>query len=147
WYTVADEVRARAALAEADVPGSAHAAEHCAIGIMPLFAMCDRWDIGGVSTALHEDTGMCTVFIYDGYPGGAGFARRSFDAGEEHLRATLETIDRCPCDHGCPSCVQSPKCGNGNEPLDKAGAARMLRAILNVSGRPAPRGRPSARAS
>jgi DEAD/DEAH box helicase domain-containing protein len=135
WYTVPDELLASAGLRAADVPGAAHAAEHCAIGIMPLFAMCDRWDVGGVSTALHEDTGMCTVFVYDGYPGGAGFAARSFEAGAEHLRAALETIEQCPCERGCPSCVQSPKCGNGNEPLDKYGAARLLRAILGVSRR------------
>jgi DEAD/DEAH box helicase domain-containing protein len=147
WYTVPADILARARLADADVPGAVHAAEHCAIGIMPLFAMCDRWDIGGVSTALHPDTGECTVFVYDGYPGGAGFARRSFDAGEAHLRATLDTIERCPCEHGCPSCVQSPKCGNGNEPLDKHAAVRLLRAILNETGRPAPLSQPSARAS
>jgi DEAD/DEAH box helicase domain-containing protein len=131
WYTVHDEVLADAELTPADVPGAAHAAEHAAIGIMPLFAMCDRWDIGGVSTAMHEDTAACTVFIYDGYPGGAGLAARSFDAGAEHLRATLETISSCPCERGCPSCVQSPKCGNGNEPLDKAGAIRLLSTILD----------------
>ncbi len=130
WYAVPDGLLAQAGLHAADVPGAAHAAEHAAIGIMPLFAMCDRWDIGGVSTALHEDTDMCTVFIYDGYPGGAGFAARSFAAGAEHLRATLETISSCGCERGCPSCVQSPKCGNGNEPLDKAGAIRFLTTIL-----------------
>jgi DEAD/DEAH box helicase domain-containing protein len=131
WYTVPDQILAEAGLVPADVPGAAHAAEHCAIGLMPLFAMCDRWDIGGVSTALHPDTGMCTVFIYDGTPGGAGFAARAFAAGAEHLRATLDLIRRCPCERGCPSCVQSPKCGNGNEPLDKGGAGRMLAAILD----------------
>lgn len=132
WYTVDEELLRDADLTAADVPGAVHAAEHAAIGIMPLFAMCDRWDIGGVSTALHPDTLMCTVFIYDGYPGGAGFAARSFEAGSEHLAATLATISDCTCEHGCPSCVQSPKCGNGNEPLDKAGAARLLRAILDA---------------
>jgi DEAD/DEAH box helicase domain-containing protein len=130
WYTVPPSVLKEARIAPPDVPGCAHAAEHAAIGLMPLFAMCDRWDIGGVSTAEHPDTGLCTVFIYDGYPGGAGFAARSFEAGAEHLRATLETIASCPCERGCPSCVQSPKCGNGNEPLDKMGAARLLAAIL-----------------
>jgi DEAD/DEAH box helicase domain-containing protein len=115
---------------------------------MPLFAMCDRWDIGGVSTALHPDTGMCTVFIYDGYPGGAGFAGRSFDSGDEHLRATMEAIASCPCDRGCPSCVQSPKCGNGNEPLDKDGAVRLLRAILTrAPSSPRPPSRQAARGS
>ena len=130
WYTVTDGILADAGVDEADVPGTAHAAEHAGIGLLPLFAMCDRWDIGGVSTALHPDTGLCTVFIYDGYPGGAGIAERGFEAGAEHLRATLEAIRRCRCERGCPSCVQSPKCGNGNEPLDKLGAARLLGTIL-----------------
>jgi DEAD/DEAH box helicase domain-containing protein len=136
WYTVPDGVLDDARLDDAAIPGAAHAAEHAAIGLMPLFAMCDRWDIGGVSTAMHPDTGTCTVFIYDGYPGGAGFAARSFEAGTEHLRATMETVAGCPCEDGCPSCVQSPKCGNGNEPLDKAGAIRLLAAILNPSRSP-----------
>jgi len=138
WYTVPPDVLSIARLDPASVPGAAHAAEHAAIGLMPLFAMCDRWDIGGVSTALHPDTGMCTVFIYDGYPGGAGFAARSFEAGAEHLRATMEAIASCACDRGCPSCVQSPKCGNGNEPLDKNGAVRLLAVILNSDRRPQP---------
>jgi DEAD/DEAH box helicase domain-containing protein len=146
WYTVPDAILAGAGLRPRDVPGAAHAAEHAAIGLMPLFAMCDRWDIGGVSTALHPDTGMCTVFIYDGYPGGAGFAERSFTAGAGHLRATMEAIEACPCERGCPSCIQSPKCGNGNEPLDKTGAVALLaRALGEVRpARPSPL-RPSAR--
>jgi DEAD/DEAH box helicase domain-containing protein len=130
WYTVPPSLLERARIAPVDVPGSAHAAEHAAIGLLPLFAMCDRWDIGGVSTAEHPDTGMCTVFVYDGYPGGAGIAERGFSSGAEHLRATLDAIRACRCEQGCPSCVQSPKCGNGNEPLDKHGAARLLAAIL-----------------
>jgi len=144
WYTVPDELLDEAGLEPADVPGAAHAAEHAAIGMMPLFSMCDRWDIGGVSTAMHPDTSACTVFIYDGYPGGAGFALRSFEAGAEHLRATMEAIAGCRCETGCPSCVQSPKCGNGNEPLDKDGAMRFLASILGeeVSARGAA---PSAR--
>jgi DEAD/DEAH box helicase domain-containing protein len=130
WYTVPDQLLADAGIEAADVGGSAHAAEHAGIGLLPLFAMCDRWDIGGVSTPMHQDTGACTVFIYDGYPGGAGIAERGFEAGAEHLRATLEAIAGCRCERGCPSCVQSPKCGNGNEPLDKHGAIRMLATIL-----------------
>ena len=130
WYTVPDQMLAEAGIEPRDVPGSAHAAEHAAIGLLPLFAMCDRWDIGGVSTAEHQDTGMCTVFVYDGYPGGAGIAERGFEAGAEHLRATLEAIRACRCESGCPSCVQSPKCGNGNEPLDKQGAIRLLARIV-----------------
>jgi DEAD/DEAH box helicase domain-containing protein len=130
WYTVPDTILGDASIDDADIPGSAHAAEHAGIGLLPLFAMCDRWDIGGVSTAQHQDTGLCTVFIYDGYPGGAGIAERGFEAGAEHLRATLEAIRTCRCERGCPSCVQSPKCGNGNEPLDKLGAVRLLATIL-----------------
>jgi DEAD/DEAH box helicase domain-containing protein len=130
WLVVPPEVRDRAGLRNDRVPGSLHAAEHAAIGLLPLFAMCDRWDIGGVSTPWHPDTGDATIFIYDGYPGGAGISERGFQTGARHLRATLDAITACPCATGCPSCVQSPKCGNGNEPLDKDGAAALLRAVL-----------------
>jgi len=130
-WTVSERVLERSGLAAADVPGAAHAAEHAAIGLLPLFATCDRWDIGGVSTALHEDTGACTVFVYDGHPGGAGFAERGYERGPSWLRATRDAIAACECAAGCPSCVQSPKCGNGNEPLDKDGAVRLLDAVLD----------------
>jgi DEAD/DEAH box helicase domain-containing protein len=130
WWAVPDQVIARAGVGPAALPGAAHAAEHAAIGLLPLVATCDRWDVGGVSTALHPDTGSCAIFIYDGYPGGAGITERGFAAGERLLRATLEAIRACPCQSGCPSCVQSPKCGNGNEPLDKAGAAGLLQEVL-----------------
>ena len=130
WYTVGLELLEHAGLAWADVPGAAHAAEHAAIGLLPLFATCDRWDIGGVSTALHPDTGTCTVFVYDGHPGGAGFAEQGYVRGAAWLRATREAIAACECPAGCPSCVQSPKCGNGNEPLDKARAVQLLDVVL-----------------
>jgi DEAD/DEAH box helicase domain-containing protein len=130
WWTLSDEQLTDTGLLSVDLPGAAHAAEHCAIGLLPLFATCDRWDIGGVSTALHADTGLTTVFVYDGHPGGAGFAEQGFHRGRDWLQATLDAIGSCGCEAGCPSCVQSPKCGNGNDPLDKAGAGRLLRAAL-----------------
>ncbi len=130
WYTVDEEVLGRARLAPEQVPGALHAAEHAGIGILPLFTICDRWDVGGVSTPFQADTGRPTIVIYDGFPGGVGIAELGFAAGRRHLEATRAVIERCPCARGCPSCVQSPKCGNGNEPLDKAGAVALLRAIL-----------------
>jgi len=133
WWTVPDDALAEAGLSATDLPGAAHAAEHCSIGLLPLIATCDRWDIGGVSTARHADTGVLTVFVYDGHPGGAGFAERGFEAAGRWLGATLETIEACECDDGCPSCIQSPKCGNQNNPLDKLAAARLLRLLLSTS--------------
>jgi DEAD/DEAH box helicase domain-containing protein len=130
WYTISPRVLARARLTPAQVPGTLHAAEHAAIGMLPLFTICDRWDVGGVSTPWLQETGEPTIVIYDGYPGGAGIAELGFDAGRTHLEATVEAIVACPCAAGCPSCVQSPKCGNLNDPLDKAGAVALLRAVL-----------------
>jgi DEAD/DEAH box helicase domain-containing protein len=130
WWAVPDAVIARAGVSPAALPGAAHAAEHAAIGLLPLIATCDRWDVGGVSTAFHPDIGSCAIFIYDGYQGGAGICERGFLSGERLLGATLEAVRTCRCHTGCPSCVQSPKCGNGNEPLDKAGAIALLREIL-----------------
>ena len=131
WYTVPEPVLLRrAGVTFEAVPGTLHAAEHAGIGMLPLFTICDRWDVGGVSTPFHPDTGEPTIVIYDGYPGGAGIAELGFEAGRRHLEATLEAILACPCEAGCPSCVQSPKCGNWNEPLDKAGAVAFLKAVL-----------------
>ncbi|MFT7835617.1 DEAD/DEAH box helicase [Saccharothrix sp. BKS2] len=138
WYAVSSGLLGSApggaGLAPARVPGALHAAEHAAIGLLPLFATCDRWDIGGVSTALHQDTGEATVFVHDGHPGGAGFADRGFNAVVPWLVATREAIAACACPAGCPSCVQSPKCGNGNDPLDKAGGVAVLDVVLGVVG-------------
>ena len=130
WWTIPDDVLDEAGLTGQDLPGAAHAAEHCAIGLLPLVATCDRWDIGGVSTARHPDTGLLTVFVYDGHPGGAGFAERGYRAAAPWLRATRDTIHDCACPEGCPSCVQSPKCGNQNHPLDKAAALDLLDVLL-----------------
>ena len=132
WWTVPAAALEDAGLATADLPGAAHAAEHASIGLLPLFATCDRWDIGGVSTALHPDTGQLTVFVYDGHPGGAGFAERGFATARTWLTATREAIVGCACTEGCPSCVQSPKCGNQNHPLDKAVAVDLLDLLLGV---------------
>ncbi|MCX6524122.1 MAG: DEAD/DEAH box helicase [Actinobacteria bacterium] len=130
WYTFADDVVQSARIGPTELPGALHASEHAAIGILPLFTICDRWDVGGVSTEWLPETDAPTVVIHDAYPGGAGIAELAFGVADSHLAATLEVLQRCPCLDGCPSCVQSPKCGNGNEPLDKAAARRLLQATL-----------------
>ncbi|MEU8250159.1 DEAD/DEAH box helicase [Nonomuraea sp. NPDC048916] len=130
WWTLPTPAVATLAGEGFDLGGAAHAAEHAAIGLLPLFATCDRWDIGGVSTELHADTGLLTVFVYDGHEGGAGFAERGYARAADWLTATREAIASCECDRGCPSCIQSPKCGNGNDPLDKRGAIRLLDTLL-----------------
>lgn len=130
WFEVPESLLESAAIEPLDVPGTLHAAEHAAIGMLPLFAICDRWDIGGLSTAMHPEIGGAVWFIYDGYPGGAGIAPVGYDHGRRLLTATMNAIRDCPCEAGCPSCVQSPKCGNFNDPLDKAGALRLIDAGL-----------------
>ena len=130
WWTFGTDLVERAGVGPRELPGALHAAEHAGIGILPLFAMCDRWDVGGVSTAHLPETGTATIVIHDAQPGGAGVAAMAFDAAPRHLAATLEVLRGCPCDGGCPSCVQSPKCGNGNEPLDKAAAGNLLTTAL-----------------
>ena len=132
WWTVPGPARAALAERGVDLAGAAHAAEHTAIGLLPLFAACDRWDIGGVSADLHPATGLLTVYVYDGHEGGAGFAERGFAVAGDWLAATAEAIASCECQAGCPSCIQSPKCGNGNEPLSKDGALLLLRTVLGV---------------
>jgi DEAD/DEAH box helicase domain-containing protein len=110
--------------------GTLHAAEHAMIALLPLFAMCDRWDIGGLSTNRHPQTGLPTIFVYDGHAGGVGIAERGFACFEAWVADTARLLRGCACDRGCPSCVQSPKCGNLNEPLDKDGALRLLERLL-----------------
>jgi DEAD/DEAH box helicase domain-containing protein len=140
WWTISAGQAERLALAGVDLPGAAHAAEHASIGLLPLFATCDRWDIGGVSTELHPATGRLTVFVYDGHEGGAGFAERGFGAARRWLTATRQAIASCECEAGCPSCIQSPKCGNGNSPLSKTGALALLDTLLNSDKGAAPAG-------
>lgn len=128
WYTLPELVE------DEELPldvlqGSLHAAEHAQIAVLPLIAMCDRWDIGGLSTAMHPQTGCSTIFIYDGHPGGVGITERGFEQFERLVADASRLIGECKCEGGCPSCVQSPKCGNLNEPLHKAGALKLLRSL------------------
>jgi len=122
-----------------DLAGGLHAVEHAAIGLLPLFAMCDRWDLGGVSYPTHPEMESPAIFIYEGHPGGVGITEKGYALLDEVMAATLRTIESCPCEAGCPSCIQSPKCGNLNEPLDKVAAIHILRALLGPTpGGPRP---------
>jgi DEAD/DEAH box helicase domain-containing protein len=132
WFDVPATTEQRVRRADLDFQGGLHAVEHAAIGILPLFAMCDRQDIGGLSTPAHPDTGKPQVFIYDSFPGGVGIAQKGYQLLPELWRTTLRTIEECPCKTGCPSCIHSPKCGNNNEPLDKAAAVTILRDLLKL---------------
>jgi DEAD/DEAH box helicase domain-containing protein len=134
WYTMPPEVLTGAGVEPSRTIGAVHAAEHALIGLLPLFAICDRWDVGGVSMAIHPHTGQPTIFVYDGYPGGAGIAELAFAELHRHIAAAHELVNGCPCDDGCPSCVQSPKCGNWNEYLDKHAAITLLETL----GAPSP---------
>ncbi len=136
WWTVTEDQLDAARINPEILGGALHAAEHASIGLLPLFATCDRWDIGGVSVPLHPDTLLPTVFVYDGHPGGAGFAERAFRTAHAWLTATREAIAACECEAGCPSCIQSPKCGNGNDPLHKRGAVRLLTELLSAAPPP-----------
>ena len=135
WFTVPERRLVSAGIVPGSIPGALHAAEHAAIGLLPLVASSDRWDIGGVSTALHADTEMPTIFVYDGHAGGAGFVERGYERATTWLGATRDAISACECDAGCPSCVQSPKCGNKNNPLDKNGAVSLIGSLLRDAPR------------
>jgi DEAD/DEAH box helicase domain-containing protein len=133
WYVLPDSIAGPAAFDSGDIQlGALHAAEHTQIAVLPLLAMCDRWDIGGLSTNVHFQTGLPTVFIYDGHPGGVGISRRGYDEFERLVADAARLVGECPCESGCPSCVQSPKCGNLNEPLHKAGALDLMDTIINL---------------
>ena len=129
WYVLPDKLLAEEFPLDV-LQGSLHAAEHSQIAVLPLIAMVDRWDIGGLSTNLHPQTGGATIFIYDGHPGGIGITRRGFDAFEALVDDAHRLVSECPCERGCPSCVQSPKCGNLNEPLAKAGCVELMGRML-----------------
>ncbi len=131
WYVMGDQLAGPRALPEQVLLGALHAAEHSQIAVLPLLAMCDRWDIGGLSTNVHFQTGQPTIFIYDGHPGGVGIARRGYDEFERLVGDAARLVGECPCADGCPSCIQSPKCGNLNEPLHKAGSLELMDAIIN----------------
>ncbi len=130
WFDMPPEIEHQLAQERLDFAGGLHAAEHAAIAMLPLFALCDRNDIGGVSTALHPDTNRAQIFIYDAHPGGVGIAEKGFELIGELWRETLKLIAECPCEDGCPSCIQSPKCGNNNKPLDKKAAQVILDRLL-----------------
>jgi len=131
YYTIPEDIEAEIR-ADYDFPGSIHAAEHATISLFPTEVLCDRGDIGGLSTPLHPQTGQSTIFIYDGHPGGVGLTRSGFDSITDLLHTTLDLLDSCDCADGCPACVQSPQCGNANDPLDKHGAAALLRRVLET---------------
>ncbi len=131
WYVLPAALAGPEALPPEVQLGALHATEHSQIAVLPLLAMCDRWDIGGLSTNVHFQTGSPTIFIYDGHPGGVGISRRGYDEFERLIADAARLVGECPCAEGCPSCVQSPKCGNLNEPLHKAGALQLMEATIN----------------
>ncbi|AQU03241.1 DEAD/DEAH box helicase [Dehalococcoides mccartyi] len=130
WFKLPSDIVSAMEKTKMDFHGAIHAAEHALIGLLPLFALCDRGDIGGVSTPLHPDTGTPAIFIYDGHPGGVGIAEKGYEVISDLWEAARNVIEKCTCIDGCPSCVQSPKCGNNNKPLDKNGAKAVLERCL-----------------
>ncbi|MDQ3480799.1 MAG: DUF1998 domain-containing protein, partial [Actinomycetota bacterium] len=134
WYVLGNALAGPRTLPPGVLLGALHAAEHSQIAVLPLLAMCDRWDIGGLSTNIHFQTGEPTIFIYDGHPGGVGIAKRGYDEFERLVGDAARLVGECPCADGCPSCVQSPKCGNLNEPLHKQGSLELMESIINLIG-------------
>jgi DEAD/DEAH box helicase domain-containing protein len=134
WYVLFERLAGPQALPPDVLLGALHAAEHSQIAILPLLAMCDRWDIGGLSTNVHFQTGRPTIFVYDGHPGGVGIARRGYEGFERLVSDASRLVAECPCADGCPSCIQSPKCGNLNEPLHKAGSLELMEAMIAAIG-------------
>ena len=132
WYVLPPQLAGADVLPPDVLLGALHASEHSQIAVLPLLAMCDRWDIGGLSTNVHFQTGRPTIFIYDGHPGGVGISRAGFDRFDRLVGDASRLIGECPCESGCPSCVQSPKCGNLNEPLHKAGALELMESMINA---------------
>jgi DEAD/DEAH box helicase domain-containing protein len=131
WFEIPDALEQAVRSQGLDFAGGIHAVEHAAIGVLPLFAMCDRWDIGGVSYPMHPQTQTPAIFIYDGHSGGVGITEKGYTLIDALIAATREVIEACPCEAGCPSCIQSPKCGNLNEPLDKRAALVLLHGLLD----------------
>src|SRR5439155_8813411 len=149
WITLPDVVRDRVVASEGHFMGGIHALEHALISLFPLLAICDRGDIGGISYPLHPQIGRSAIFIYDGHPGGVGLAAKGFRSLQALLDRTAALLSSCRCEAGCPSCVQSPKCGNGNNPLDKTAARLILETLsgrLPLEGGEAGSARPSIRA-
>jgi DEAD/DEAH box helicase domain-containing protein len=133
WFIIPPEIRQKIEDSGLDFDGGIHAVEHAMIAMSPMFAMCDRWDIGGLSTPLHPDTGCPTIFIYDGFEGGIGISETLYAKVTELWGKTLELVKNCECQDGCPSCIYSPKCGNENEPLDKKAAIIILQKLLDLT--------------
>src|SRR5208282_2914349 len=130
WMVLPEYLQRDLANGKLHFMGGLHATEHGTIAMMPLHVVCDRWDLGGISTPANPQVPQPVIFIYDGYPGGVGLTQKAYETMEELLTTTFEMIRDCGCEEGCPSCVQSPKCGSGNHPLDKEGALRILGFIL-----------------
>jgi DEAD/DEAH box helicase domain-containing protein len=135
WFTIPNEIKDEIQRTGLDFEGGIHAIEHAMIAMAPIYAMCDRWDIGGLSTPMHPDTEHPTIFIYDGFEGGIGISETLYANIQGLWEKTLQLISNCECKDGCPSCIYSPKCGNENEPLDKKAAIVILERLLKTKAK------------